>query len=178
MQHAVFCSLVNKLDVCVHVIMWDYALDPLLLFGVRPSAWKYQNEMLYPEYLAYNYIQILNKNDLLSYNYISCDQLGCCLQCQRSEKSNSSFLQCLPELLWWNSLMRSFNRGNIERTNSWKNYVWYLCMCVLFYVCEVIGFVDWSDKRFIYIYIWEEFWNVLMSLRWPCVVDRILKSTY
>ena len=43
------------------------------------------------------------------------------------------------------SLMCSFNRGNIEVTNSLEICVWCLCM---FYVYEVIGFVDWLD------YIW------------------------
>ena len=53
-------------------------------------------------------------------------------------------------------------------------------VCV-FYVCEVIGFVDWLDRGL--IHMWEEFRNVyllmsLIVLRWPCVVDRTLKSNY
>ena len=48
--------------------------------------------------------------------------------------------------------MCSFNRGNIERTN-FEN----LCLMVvyvLFYVCEVIGFVDWLDRE---VYKYESF---------------------
>ena len=41
--------------------------------------------------------------------------------------------------------MRSLNRGNIERTNGLKIDVWFLYMD-LFYVCEVIGFLDWLEK--------------------------------
>ena len=72
--------------------------------------------------------------------------------------------------------MCSFNRGNIEGTNSSKICVWCLCM---FYVCEVISFVDWLDRGL--IYMWKEFRNVylLMTWVWPsCVVDRTLKSNY
>ena len=47
-----------------------------------------------------------------------------------------------------------------------------VCIC-MFYVCKVIGFVDWLDRGL--IYMWEEFINVL---RWPCVVDWTLKSSY
>ena len=55
-----------------------------------------------------------------------------------------------------------------------------VCVC-MFYVCKVIGFVDWLDRGL--IYMWDEFRNVylLMSLtvlRWPCVVDRTLKPNY
>ena len=37
-------------------------------------------------------------------------------------------------------LMRSFNRGNTEGTNSSK-FVSDVCVC-MFYACKVIGFVD------------------------------------
>ena len=36
-----------------------------------------------------------------------------------------------------------------EGTNSSKICVWCLCVC-MFYVCEVIGFVDWLDRGLIY----------------------------
>ena len=55
-------------------------------------------------------------------------------------------------------------------------------VCVrMFYVCKMIGFVDWLHRGL--ICTWEEFRNVylLMSLtvlRWPCVVDRTLNSNY
>ena len=77
-------------------------------------------------------------------------------------------------------LMCSFNRGNIEGTNTLKIYAWWLCIYI--YVCEVIDFVDWLDGGL--IHMWEEFRNVfaydlsLTFLRWPCVVDRTLKSSY
>ena len=45
--------------------------------------------------------------------------------------------------------MCSFNRGNIEGTNSSEICVWCLCM---FYVCKVIGFVDLLDRGLIYKY--------------------------
>ena len=44
--------------------------------------------------------------------------------------------------------------------------VWSLfdvCVCI-FYVCEVIGFVDWLDRRL--IYMWEEFRNVPLLMTW------------
>ena len=44
-------------------------------------------------------------------------------------------------------------------------------LCCLFYVCEVTGFVDWLDSVFVYD-------PSLTVLRWPCVVDRTLKSNY
>ena len=40
------------------------------------------------------------------------------------------------------NLMCFFSRGNIEGTNSSKVCVW-CCICV-FFVCEVIGFVEWQ----------------------------------
>ena len=57
--------------------------------------------------------------------------------------------------------MCSCNRGNIEGTNSSKICVW--CLCI--HVCFV--FV----KEFAYD-------PSLTVLRWPCVVDRTLKSNY
>ena len=99
-------------------------------------------------------------------------------------------------------LMCSFNRGNVEGTNSSKMCVWCLCMYVLFYVCKVIGFVDWLGKGYIYekrfemrICLCPEFecpevtlcgWqNIkiqllqsLIVLRWPCVGYRTLNSNY
>ena len=66
----------------------------------------------------------------------------------------------------WPSTMCSFNWGNIEWTSSSKIV---LAVCVypcMFYVCLVKGF------------IYERFWLSLIVLRWPCVVDRRLKSSY
>ena len=81
------------------------------------------------------------------------------------------------------SLMCSFNMDNIEGTNFSKICVWCLCMSCMFYVGEVISFVDWLDRGL--IYMWEEFRNVyllmtrvLTVLRWPCMVDRTSKSNY
>ena len=59
------------------------------------------------------------------------------------------------------SLMCSSNRGNIEGTDSSKICVWCLCM---FYVCKVIGFVDWLDRGL--ICMWEEFRNVYLLMTW------------
>ena len=45
--------------------------------------------------------------------------------------------------------MCSFNRGNIERTNSSKICIWCLCMFVLFYIR--IGFIELLEKANIYL---------------------------
>ena len=47
-------------------------------------------------------------------------------------------------------LVCSFNRGNIERTNSLKVCVGCLCMYALFCVCVGTRFVDWLEKGFMY----------------------------
>ena len=45
-----------------------------------------------------------------------------------------------------------------------------------------IGFVDWLDRGFVYIY--KKFWNIHLLMIWvwlswgDCVVDRTLKSNY
>ena len=50
-------------------------------------------------------------------------------------------------------------------------------MYVLFYVCEVIGFVDWFD-RFIEVLKCAIAYNLSLTvLRWPCVVDRMSESS-
>ena len=46
--------------------------------------------------------------------------------------------------------MRSLNRGNIEGTNGLKIDVWFLYMD-LFYIYEVIGFLDWLEKTYVYL---------------------------
>jgi len=58
--------------------------------------------------------------------------------------------------------MCSFNRGNIEGTNSSK-FVSDVCVC-MFYVCKVTGFVDWLDRGL--IYVWEEFRDVYLLTAW------------
>ena len=63
------------------------------------------------------------------------------------------------------SLMCSFNKIDMERTNSLKK----LCLStyVLFYVHVRTGFVDWFEKGF--INIWEEFWSVhLLVIEFDC----------
>ena len=52
------------------------------------------------------------------------------------------------------SLMCSFNRDNIEGTNFSKICVWCSCMSCMFYVGEVISFVDWLDRGLIYICVY------------------------
>ena len=56
------------------------------------------------------------------------------------------------------SCMCSVNKGNIEGTKSAKFVFVYVLICV----CVGIGFVDWFERSFIYIYIRE----------------RVLKSTF
>ena len=74
------------------------------------------------------------------------------------------------------SLTCSFNRGNTEGT--FEN----LCfMFVYVYVCGETGFVDQLEKGFIYEKSSEICiclcWGLIV-LRWPCAVDRMLKSSY
>ena len=75
----------------------------------------------------------------------------------------------------------SFNRVNIEGTNSSNICVWCLCMYVLFCDCVGICFGDWLEKGYIYIY--KMFWSVhllLTEFDYPevtCAVDRLLKSS-
>ena len=52
-----------------------------------------------------------------------------------------------------------------------------------FYVCETIGFVDWLNRGL--RYVCEKRLEMCIAydlsltvLRWPCVVDRTLKSNY
>ena len=79
------------------------------------------------------------------------------------------------------SFMYSFNQSNIEGTNSSKTNVWYLRIYDLFYFCAGIGFRHWLEKGFMceksfemYICVWQR----LIGLRWPCAVNRMLKSNY
>ena len=79
-----------------------------------------------------------------------------------------------PSLMY--SFMYSFNRGNVEATNSSKICVWCLCACFVF-VCLGIGIVDWLEKGFVHeksfevcVYLWES----LVVLRWHLAVDRTL----
>jgi len=46
----------------------------------------------------------------------------------------------------------------------WK-FVSDICVC-MFCVWGVIGFVDWLDRGWIYIYIWEEFGSVYLLITW------------
>ena len=59
------------------------------------------------------------------------------------------------------------------------SHLWGL-LCPPVYLLSHFRFVDWLDRGL--IYMWEEFKNVydlsLTVLRWPCVVDRTLKSSY
>ena len=77
------------------------------------------------------------------------------------------------------SIMCSFSMGNIEGTNTSIFFIWCLCMYVLFYVCKVIGFVEWLDRGFIYrrrvLKCAFSYDLRLTVLRWPCVVNRTLK---
>ena len=90
--------------------------------------------------------------------------------------TNYSTIQTCP------SLMCSFNRVNIEGTNSSKVCVWRQCMYVLLYVCDGTGFVDWFHKGFIYMRTVLKFaFAYVLSfpvLRWPSVVTWTLKSKY
>ena len=76
-----------------------------------------------------------------------------------------------------------FNRGKFKGTNSWK-FVSDICVCMfcfMFAKCLVL----WTDlTKGLYIYMrWVlkcafAYDQSLTVLRWPCVVDRTLKSSY
>ena len=79
------------------------------------------------------------------------------------------------------SLTCSFNRGNIEGTNSSKICV---CMClqyVSFHVCIGTGFVDWLEKGFVCeksFEMWICLWRSWIVPRLPHAIDRMLKFNY
>ena len=95
--------------------------------------------------------------------------------CQVSDWNRSTYLanlkiktslsgQCLENRCTSPSFMCSFNRGDTEGTNYWKLYFDVRVCIFLLCVWEVIGFVDWLDKRFMYekrfdmyICLWPEF---------------------
>ena len=49
--------------------------------------------------------------------------------------------------------------GVILKWLTLRKFVFDVCVC-MFYVCELIGFVDWLDRGL--IYMWEEFRNVYL----------------
>ena len=77
--------------------------------------------------------------------------------------------------------MCSFNRGNIEGTNSSKICVWCLCMYVLCLWSDLFCRLTWQRvdtyvrrvQKCVFAYDLS-----LTVLRRPCVVDRTLKSNY
>ena len=76
------------------------------------------------------------------------------------------------------SLMRSLNRVVLKRLTIWKLMFVYACT---FCLMLGTGFVDWLEKRC--VFIWQQFSdvNLLMpqsstGLRWPLAVDGMLKS--
>ena len=79
------------------------------------------------------------------------------------------------------SLMCSFSMGNIEGTNSLKFFVWCLCMYILCLWSDWFCRLTWQRVD---IYVRRVYKCVfaydlsLTVLRWPCVVDRTLKSNY
>ena len=79
------------------------------------------------------------------------------------------------------SLMCSFNRGNIEGTNSLKIDVWCLCMYVLCLWNDWLCRLTWQRVDMYVRRVWKRVFAYDLSLtvqRWPCVADRTLKSDY
>ena len=64
------------------------------------------------------------------------------------------------------------------KKSYWHTLVYITCM---FYVCVGVGFVDWLEKRFIWLTrrVFEMcIWQSLIVLKCPCVVDSMSKSSY
>ena len=75
----------------------------------------------------------------------------CCCCCCCCIVSVHSFFIFSFNLVSIMCLVCSFNRGNIKGTNSSKFWSDVCIYYLSFHVCEVIGFVDWLNKGFIYI---------------------------
>ena len=77
--------------------------------------------------------------------------------------------------------MCSFNRGNIEGTNSSKICIWCLCVYVLCLRGDWFCRLTWQRVDIYVGRVWKCVFACDLSLtvlRWPCVVDRTLKSNY
>ena len=98
----------------------------------------------------------------------------------------SCLLIYLPLIAWsaipaCPSLMCSFNRGNIEGANSSKICVWCLCVYVLCLWNDWFCRLTWQRVDTYVGRVWKCVFAYDLSLtvlRWPCVVDRTLKSNY
>ena len=70
------------------------------------------------------------------------------------------------------------NKGNVEGTNLKKMFdVCVFMFC--FFVCVWIDLVDLTPVKRVYEKSFEMcicLWQSLIVLRWPCVVDRVLKT--
>jgi len=78
-------------------------------------------------------------------------------------------------------LVCSFKRGNIEGTDCSKICVWCLCMYVLCLWSDWFCRLTWQRVDIYVRRVWKCVFAYDLSLtvlRWPCVVNRTLKSNY
>ena len=92
-----------------------------------------------------------------------------------------NYISSCPSLIKWSAFLTKA----VLMVLTLQKIVLCLCMYVLRYICVWINFVDFTWERVIY---YEKRFEMrtcslflrqsLIILRWPCAVDRTLKSNY